>query len=227
MKRIVGILTTLVILTLGPAAWAGSVSNQEAVAGLKETLSRGATAAVGQLGKPDGFWGNDKLRIPLPDSLQKGESLLRGLGMGKQADELKETMNRAAESAVAEAKPLLVNAVKQMTVKDAQAILTGGDDGATQYFRRTTATPLTAKFRPIVAKATAKVQLADQYNRLAGKAAKLYLLESQDANLDDYVTRKALDGLYSVIAEQEKTIRHDPVGTGSKLLEKVFGGLLK
>lgn len=227
MKRIVGILTTLVILTLGPAAWAESVSNQEAVAGLKETLNRGATAAVGQLGKPDGFWGNDKLRIPLPDSLQKGESLLRGLGMGKQADELKETMNRAAESAVAEAKPLLVNAVKQMTVKDAQAILTGGDDGATQYFRRTTATPLTVKFRPIVAKATAKVQLADQYNRLAGKAAKLHLLESQDANLDDYVTRKALDGLYSVIAEQEKAIRHDPVGTGSKLLEKVFGGLLK
>lgn len=226
MRSIVGTLLLLVISAMSLPATA-ALSNADAVSGLKEALVRGSEAAVGELGKKDGFLGNAKVRIPLPGSLEKAADMMKKFGMGKQAEELEETMNRAAEAAVVEAKPLLVNAVKQMSVKDAQGILTGGDDAATQYFKRTTSAPLTEKFLPIVKKSTAKVQLAEKYNQFAGKAAKFKLVDEKDANLDDYVTRKALDGLFLMIAEQEKTIRKDPVGTGSKLLEKVFGGLLK
>jgi len=222
-RAIVGILAALVISM--PAA--AQVSNADATSGLKEALTRGAEAAVSQLGTTNGFLGNDKVRIPLPGALEDAAEMMHKFGMGKQADQLVETMNRAAEAAVVEAKPLLVKAVKDMSVKDAQGILTGGDDAATQYFKRSTSEPLAQKFLPIVKKATAKVQLADKYNQFAGKAAKFKLIDSKDANLDDYVTRKALDGLYLIIAEQEKAIRKDPVGTGSKLIGKVFGGLLK
>ena len=226
MRSIVGILVGLVISIVHTSAGA-AVSNADAVSGLKEALVRGSEAAVGQLGKKDGFLGNAKVKIPLPGALEDAANMMKKFGMGKQADELEETMNRAAEAAVVEAKPLLVNAVKQMSVKDAQGILTGGDDAATQYFKRTTSSPLTQKFLPIVKQATAKVQLADKYNQFAGKAAKFKLIEEKDANLDDYVTRKALDGLFLMIAEEEKAIRKDPVGTGSKLLGTVFGSLLK
>ena len=220
---IVGILAALVISL--PAQ--GQVSNSEAVSGLKEALTRGAEVAVRQLGQANGFLGNDKVRIPLPGALEDAAAMMKKFGMGKQADELVETMNRAAEAAVVEARPLLVQAVKDMSVKDAQAILAGGDDGATQYFKRSTAEPLAQKFLPVVQKATARVQLAAKYDQFAGKAAKFKLIDAKDAKLDDYVTRKALDGLYVVIAEQEKAIRQDPVGTGSKVIGKVFGGLLK
>ncbi|HJW02312.1 MAG TPA: DUF4197 domain-containing protein [Azospira sp.] len=226
MRSIVGILVGLVISIMHSSAGA-AVSNTDAVSGLKEALVRGSEAAVGQLGKKDGFLGNAKVKIPLPGALEDAANMMKKFGMGRQADELVETMNRAAEAAVVEAKPLLVNAVKQMSVKDAQGVLTGGDDAATQYFKRTTSAPLTEKFLPIVKQATAKVQLADKYNQFAGKAAKLNLIDQKDANLDDYVTRKALDGLFLMIAEEEKAIRKDPVGTGSKLLGTVFGSLLK
>lgn len=199
-----------------------ALSNKEAGAGLREALTRGAEFAVAQLGKPDGFLGNPKVKIPLPESLQKVEKLGRTLGLGKQADELVDTMNRAAEAAVVEAKPLLVNAVKNMSVKDAKDILAGPPDAATQYFRRTTSEQLSQKFQPVVRKATARVQLADKYNAFAGKAAKLKLIDEKDANLDGYVTQKTMDGLFLMIAEQEKQIRDDPVGSGSKLLSRVF-----
>ena len=142
-----------------------------------------------------------------------------------KADELIETMNRAAEMAVVEAKPILTNAVKSMSFDDARGILTGGDDAATQYFKRTTSKDIGAKFLPIVKTATAKVDLAGQYNKYAGQAAKLGLMSEQDADLDTYVTQKAMDGLFLMIAEQEKAIRKDPIGTGSSLLKKVFGAL--
>ena len=203
---------------------AADVSSGEAASGLKETLTRGAEIAVDQLGKPNGFMGDARVRIPLPDSIRKAEKMMRTLGAGKYADELIETMNHAAELAVVEAKPILVNAVKNMSFDDARAILTGGDDAATQYFRRATSTDLTAKFLPIVKQATAKVELADKYNDYAGKAAKMGLLDKKDANLDQYVTQKALDGLFLMVAEQEKAIRKDPISTGSALLKKIFGG---
>jgi hypothetical protein len=203
---------------------AAEVSNADAASGLKETLTRGTEIAVDQLGKPNGFLGDKRVRIPLPDSVRKGEKMMRTLGAGKYADELIETMNRAAELAVVEAKPVLVNAVKSMSFTDARGILAGGDDAATQYFKRTTTNDLTARFLPIVKEATAKVQLADKYNEYAGKAAKLGLVDEKDANLDQYVTKKTLDGLFLMVAEQEKSIRKDPVSTGSALLKKIFGG---
>jgi len=223
--RIIGLLGTLLISAQVLAVGLGDLSGKEASAGLKEALSRGADMAVSQLGKPNGFMGDARVRIPLPKSLRAAEKMMRTLGMKKQADELIETMNRAAELAVVEAKPILLESVQKMTIDDARGILAGGDDAATQYFRRTTSTALGKKFLPIVKQATAKVQLADQYNEYAGQAAKLGLLEEKDANLDSYVTQKALDGLFVMIAEQEKSIRQDPVGTGSKLLQTVFGAV--
>lgn len=225
--RIIGLLGTLLISAQVLAVGIGDLSGKEASAGLKEALSRGADMAVSQLGKPNGFMGDARVRIPLPKSLRAAEKMMRTLGMKKQAEELIETMNRAAELAVVEAKPILLESVQKMTIDDARGILAGGDDAATQYFRRTTSTALGKKFLPIVKQATAKVQLADQYNEYAGQAAKLGLLEEKDANLDSYVTQKALDGLFVMIAEQEKSIRQDPVGTGSKLLQTVFGAVGK
>jgi hypothetical protein len=209
----------------GAPAWA--VSSTEAVSGLKEALTRGATQAVATLGKPDGFWGNEKVRIPLPEKAQQAEKLLRRLGGGKYVDQLVETMNRAAESAVVEAKPILWQSIKQMSVKDALGILQGGDDAATQYFRTTSTTTLAARVRPLVDAATRKVGVARQYEKFAGKASQLGLLDEKDADLNAYITGKTLDGLFLMIAEEEKAIRQDPVSTGSGMLKKVFGALLK
>jgi len=224
-SRIAGFLCAALFAAQALAGGLADLSNKDAAGGLREALTRGAEAAVSQLGRRDGFLGDDRVRIGLPDSLRSGEKMLRKLGMGKQADELVEAMNRAAEKAVVEARPILVDAVRNIGFDDAKAILTGGDDAATQYFRRTTATPLGEKFLPIVRKATAGVQLAEKYDRFAGKAAKLGLIDDKDASLDAYVTQKALDGLYLMIAEQERAIRTDPVGSGSKLLQTVFGAL--
>lgn len=216
-------LLALFVATGAHALSLDDLSNKDASGGLKEALTQGATKAVGLLGKTDGFLGNPKVKIPLPESLQKAEGLMRSFGMGKYADELQTTMNRAAEAAVPEAKTLLVNSIKQMSVQDAKAILTGGDDAATQYFKRTTSAPLGEKFKPIVKKAMTKVKFADKYEQFAGKAAKYGLVKAEDANLENYVTAKALDGLYLMIAEEEKAIRTDPVGAAGGLAKKVFG----
>jgi hypothetical protein len=221
-----GLLAGLV--TAAPAgAQLASLSNQDAVAGLKDALIQSSGKAVSQLGAADGFLGNAQVKIPLPDSIKRVESALRMVGMGRQADELVVSMNRAAEMAVKEATPILTDSVKKMSVQDAKGILTGGDDAATQYFRRTTSEQLTQRFLPIVKKMTAKVQLAEQYNNLAGQAATFGLVKQEDANIDNYVTRKALDGLFLVIAEQERAIRKDPVGAASGMAKKVFGMLGK
>jgi hypothetical protein len=219
------VLCSLVIGAQALAVGVADLSNKEATSGIKEALSKGAERAVSLLGKQDGFMGDSRVKIQLPESLRAVEKMIRTMGMGKQADVLIETMNRAAESAVVEARPILVNAVKNMSMDDAKGLLTGGDDAATQYFKRTTSTPLGEKFLPIVKQATAKEQLADKYNQYAGKASKLGLLSEKDADLDAYVTQKVLDGLYLMIAEQEKAIRKDPIGTGSKLLQSVFGAV--
>lgn len=228
--RGLGILSIVGALGLCASASAvgiGELSTKDTTSGLKEALTRGAEAAVSQLGKADGFLGDERVRIPLPESARAAEKMMRALGMKKQADELIETMNRAAEMAVVEAKPILINAVKTMNIADARTILSGGDDAATQYFKRTTSPAIAAKFLPIVKQATAKVDLAAQYNQYAGQAAKIGLLDKQDADLDSYVTQKAMDGLFLMIAEQEKSIRKDPLGTGSNLLQKVFGAVGK
>jgi hypothetical protein len=161
----------------------------------------------------------------LPGFLADAAKFLRAVGRGKQVEELEVAMNRAAEAAVPLARDLLVNAVKSMTVADAKNILTGGETSVTAFFAEKTRTPLAARFLPVVAKATEKVGLAEKYNRVAAKAAGVGLVGNEDANIERYVTRKTLDGLYFVIGEEEKKIRHDPAGSGSAILRKVFGAL--
>lgn len=213
--------------------WAGlaaaqleSISNREAINALKAALDKGSRTAVEQLGREDGFFGDARVKIPLPESMKRAERTMRRFGMGKYADELVLAMNRAAEAAVPEAKQLFVDAVKKMTVTDAKGILTGGDTAGTEYFRRTTSDQLRKRFLPIVKKSTEKVGLAQTYNQYAQQAAAFGLVKAEHANVDAYVTQKALDGLYFMVAEEEKKIRKDPVGTASGILKKVFGALL-
>lgn len=223
MKTILGFLAAAVILAASPARSLdlSSLTNQEASSGLKDALSQGATKAVSMLGRTDGFLGNPKVKIPLPDNIRRIESGLRLIGMKKQADELVVAMNRAAEAAVPEAKALLVDAVKNMSLQDAKGILTGGDTACTEYFRRATSAQLTQRFLPIVTTWTQKVGLAQQYNGLVDKGASLGL-SGKDDKIEPYVTRKALDGLYAMIAEQERAIRKDPIGAATGAASKVF-----
>ena len=203
-----------------------ALSNADINAGLKEALTRGADAAVAQLGQKDGFFGNPALKIPLPPSLQKAEKAMHMFGMGKQADDLVLSMNRAAEAAVPEAKTLLVGAVKEMSLEDAKGILTGGKTSATDFFRQKTEALLTERFGPIVKTTTDKVGLAQQYNRYAGAAAQFNLVDKNQANVEQYVTQQTLDRLYTLIGEKEAAIRANPVQAGSDLLKKVFGAVM-
>lgn len=225
MRLVIAAIAFSIASTLASGGGLSDITNRDAISGLKQALTDGTVVAIAKLGVENGFFGNDKVKIPLPESLQRVEGLLRAMGMQRQADELVLAMNRAAETAVTEAKPLLVDAVKKMSVQDAKGILTGGDTAATDYFRRTTAEPLGRRFLPIVKKATAKVGLAERYNAIAGKGAQLGLIDSSQATIEQYVMRKALDGLYLIIAEEEKAIRQDPIGAASKIVQKVFGAL--
>lgn len=227
LQRIAISLCFGLVCGMAHALGLSDLSNGDAVAGLKAALDKGTQAAVQQLGSPDGFYGSARFKIPLPESLQKIEGGMRALGMGKQADDLVLRINRAAEAAVPEAKGLFVNAVKQMSVQDAKGILTGGKDSATQYFRQKTESPLGQKFLPIVKKAMTKVQLAEVYDKYAGRGAQLGLIKKEDVNLEGYITRKTLDGLYLAIADEEAKIRANPVQEGSNIIRKVFGALQK
>ncbi len=227
MVRIVGWFGSLLVPATVLAAGLADISNRDAINGLKEALTRGSHAAVARLGVDNGFFRNDRVKIPLPPSLRRLEAVIRSIGMSPHADELVLRMNRAAEAAVPEAKTLLVDAVKKMSVQDAKGILSGGEDAATRYFKRTTSEPLARRFQPIVRKAMEKVKLAEKYDEIAASGAKLGLVKEEDAQLEDYVTRKALDGLFFTIAEEEKKIRRDPAGAASAILRKVFGAIGK
>jgi len=200
-------------------------SNSDQVGSLKQALIQGAETAVSDLAKENGYLGNNKVRIPLPEGLQKADKTMRKFGMGKYSDELITSMNRAAEAAVPEARTLLVGAIKKMTVSDAKGILTGGGDAATRYFRSNTETALAGKFKPIVGKAMQKVKLAEKYDQFAGKGAKFGLVDERDAKLDDYITRKAMDGLFLMLAEQEKAIRANPLQATGNLARKIFAAI--
>ena len=204
-----------------------SLTNSEANGGLKEALTQGVSKAVASLGATDGFFGNKDVKIPLPNSLKKIEKGMKFMGMGKQSDELILKMNRAAEAAVPEAKTLLLDSVKKMSLADAKAILTGPQDAATQYFKKTTSAQMAEKFLPIVQKATANVQLADSYNKYAEMGSKFGVVKKEDANINQYVTKKALDGVYYMVAQEEAAIRKDPLGQSSAILKKVFGAIGK
>ncbi len=223
----------LSLLPLLGCAWAASavaldlsqLTNQDAARGMKGALTSGVAAAVSKLGVPGGFLNNPKVRIPLPPALDDIAKGMRFLGRGKDADELVAAMNQAAEQAVPEAKGLLVNAVKSMSIEDAKKILTGGDESATQFFREKTTAPLTLKFMPIVKRATDRVGLAQKYDQFAAQGAKLGLVKGDAANIEQYVTHKTLDGLFLMIGEEERAIRQNPVAAGSAIVSKVFGAL--
>ena len=217
----------------GPASGLTALSQDQMVGGLKEALGKGVQQAIATLGKPDGFLNDVKVKIPMPESLQKVEKTLRMLRQDKLADEFVTTMNRAAEQAVPEAAAVLGDSVKQMSIADAKSVLTGTNNAATQYFRRTSETSLHTRFLPIVKAATEKAGVTGAYKRMTDKAGGGLgglgggLLAKQAPDLDDYVTRKALDGLFLKIAEQEKQIRENPVARTTDLLQKVFGAVGK
>jgi len=219
------VLGLVVIAGAASASTVDALSSKEAASGLRAALAQGIDVAVTQLGAKNGFLNDPTVAIPLPPPFNKAESNLRMLGMGNEADQLKATMNHAAEQAVAQAAPIFKHALQQMTLADAKSILAGGDGAGTAYFRKATSAELTAKFKPIVAAETAKLGLAAQYDQYAGQVAKFGLIPAQDANLNDYVTAKALDGLFSRIAAEEHQIRTDPMGQASSLIKKVFGSL--
>jgi hypothetical protein len=225
MRQLLATLGFVLFVTHANALSISDLSNKEASGGLKEALTQGVGKAVSTLGATDGFLGNKAVKIPLPSSLKKVEKVMKMMGMGKQSDELILKMNRAAEAAVPEAKTLLVDSIKKMTVADAKAILTGPQDAAAQYFKKTTSAQMAEKFLPIVTKATEKVQLAETYNKYAEMGSKYGVVKKEDAKIEQYVTNKALDGLYLMIAKEEAAIRQDPVGQASSLLKKVFGAL--
>jgi len=223
-RNLTGAVMAVPVLGFPEIAGAGLFSETDAAAGVRTALERGATAAVSLLGRSDGFLGNPKVRIELPGFLADAARLLKATGQGRRVDELVTAMNRAAEAAVPQARALLISAVKSMSVDDAVKIVRGDDTSVTRFFTAKTREPLSMQFLPIVARATERVSLAKKYDALAGRAAGFGLMKEEDANLNGYVTGKALDGLYLMIGEEEKKIRKDPVGTGSAILKKVFGG---
>jgi len=227
MQRRKFMSATLLVLTSGSWSIAGAASpfsETDAAAAVRATLERGAMAAVDLLGRADGFLGNPQVRIALPGFLNDAASLLRATGQQKRVDALITAMNRAAEAAVPEARAVLVSTVKDLSVEDGRRLVMGGDNSVTAFFEEKTRAPLGERFLPIVTRATEQVSLAAKYNAVAGKAAALGLMRAEDANIEQYVTGKTLDGLYLMIGEEERRIRQDPVGAGSAILRKVFGG---
>lgn len=194
--------------------------------GLKEALGKGVERAVAQLGQEGGFLTNVAVRIPMPERLQTVERLLRRAGQDKLADEFVASMNHAAEKAVPAAAQVFGQSLKQMTVEDAHSILKGPKDAATEFFRRTAGPQLQEKFKPIVAEATAQAGVTANYKRLMDRASfATAFLDRDSLDLDSYVTSKATDGLFKVVADEEKKIRENPVARTTDLLRSVFGAV--
>lgn len=201
------------------------LTQKDATGGLKDALAQGAQVAVKQLGTAGGFSNNPDVRIELPGNLGKAAKALKMFGKGEQVEALEASMNKAAEAAVPQAQAILVDAVKNMSVTDAKGILGGADDSATQYLNKTSREQIRAKFLPIVKQATDKVGLVQQYNSFAGQAAGLGIGNAKTANVENYVTEQALDGLFKMIAQQEASIRENPAAAATSLAKKVFGAL--
>jgi hypothetical protein len=204
-----------------------SISNVDISRGLKEALTNGVRSAVSTLGRENGFLGDSRVRIPLPKNLQRMESTMRMLGQGRRVDDFVMAMNRAAEKAVPVATDIFIDSLRQMTITDARNILfSGQDDSATQFFRRTSEAKLSTKFRPIVVDFTEQVGVTQQYKSLMGRYGGIGRAFGQDAtDIDTYITQKALDGLFMLVAEEERKIRRDPINRTTAILRAVFGSL--
>lgn len=199
------------------------LTEKDAADGIKEALVNGTGQSVKVVSIQDGYWGNPEIKIPFPTEAQEMESKLRAIGMGKKVDEFNVSMNRAAEKAAAEAKPIFVAAIKGMTVKDAINIVKGADNAATMYLKNTTTPELVEKFQPIIKTSLDNVNATKYWSDLITMYNKIPLVKKMNPNLTDYVTRKAIDGLFIMIAKEEIKIRKDPMARTSELLKKVFG----
>jgi hypothetical protein len=235
MKRI--ILTISVLLTACTSAQINQTMSEvnkamgketplttaEVADGLKEALIKGTSTGSDQASQLDGYFKNPQIKIPLPPELQKIESKLRSIGLGDQVEKFVLTLNRGAEDAAREAKPIFISAVKQMTVQDAWGILKGSDNAATEYLKRTTSAQLREKFKPVIANSLNKVSATKYYTDIVTTYNKIPLVEKVNPDLNDYATTKAMDGLFLLIAGEEKKIRENPLERTTELLKKVFG----
>ncbi len=199
------------------------LTEAEVARGLKEALVNGITNGSNKASQKDGYFLNPKIKIPFPEDARRVETKLRQIGLGKEVDKFILSLNRGAEKAAVEAKPIFVNAITSLTVEDAWGILKGDNDAATQYLKRTTSSQLTAKFQPIIKSALDEVNATKYYGDLVNTYNKIPFVQKANPDLDAYATQKAIDGLFSLIAEEEDKIREDPLARTTALLQKVFG----
>lgn len=199
-----------------------SLTTEQVVAGLKEALIKGITTGSAQASRVDGYFKNPKIKIPFPPDVQRVEEKLRQIGLGKEVDKFVMTLNRGAEDAAKEAKPIFVNAIKSMTIQDAWGILKGDNDAATQYLIRTTSSQLKAKFKPVIKSSLDKVNATKYYGDIVTTYNKIPFVEKVNPELDDYATDKAIEGLFYLVAQEEAKIRKDPLARTTELLKKVF-----
>lgn len=199
------------------------LTEKDAADGIREALVNGTGESVRQVSVLNGYWGNPEIKIPFPPEAKEMESKLRAIGMGKKVDEFNESMNRAAEKAATEAKPIFIAAIKGMTVRDAINIVKGADNAATMYLKNTTSPELIDKFQPIIKTSLDNVNATRYWTDLITAYNKIPLVKKMNPNLTGYVTQKAIDGLFIMIAKEELKIRKDPMARTSELLKKVFG----
>jgi hypothetical protein len=199
------------------------LTTSEVSAGLKEALINGISKGSDQVSQLDGYFKNPEIKIPFPPEVKKVENTLRDIGLGGEVDKFIMTLNRGAEDAAKEAKPIFISAIKSMTIEDAWAILKGNDNAATEYLKKTTSGQLKEKFKPVIQASLNKVNATKYYGDLVTRYNKIPLVEKVNPNLDDYATDKAIEGLFLMIAKEEKNIRQDPVARTTELLKKVFG----
>lgn len=199
------------------------LSEEEIGSGLKEALTQGVNKGVAQLSKTDGYFKDPEIKIPMPNEAQKVEDKLRKIGQGEKVDEAILSMNRAAEDAASGAKDLFVEAIKAMTIADATNILKGNDDAATQYLKKSTNNQLTEKFKPIIKTSLDKVGATKHWEKVFSTYNKIPFVDKVNPNLEEYVTEKAITGLFIQVAKEELQIRQDPLARTSDLLKKVFG----
>jgi hypothetical protein len=199
------------------------LTTAEVAEGLKEALVKGISTGSDQASQLDGYFKNPRIKIPFPPDVKKVEDKLRQIGLGNEVDKFVMTLNRGAEDAAKEAKPIFINAIKQMTIQDAWGILKGEENAATEYLKRTTSAQLREKFEPVIANSLNKVNATKYYGDIISTYNKIPLVEKVNPDLNDYATTKAMDGLFLLIADEEKKIRQDPVARTTELLKKVFG----
>lgn len=199
------------------------LTEKDAADGIREALINGTGESVKVVSAINGYWGNPEIKIPFPPEAREMESKLRSIGMGKKVDEFNESMNRAAEKAANEAKPIFVSAIKGMTIKEAINIVRGPDDAATAYLKKTTSLQLSASFKPIIKTSLDNVNATKYWNDLITIYNKIPLVKRMNPDLSEYVTGKAIDGLFVMIAKEELKIRKDPIARTSDLLKRVFG----